>query len=160
MKSPKKIITVICTGNICRSPMAERLLAHALSAEAEPLCQYEVRSAGLAAGAGDPASENSVRALKAVKLDLSDHRSRPFSPHMAETSDLILTMTGDHAAAIRDLFHGLEAPVFRFREWMDDGAREVPDPFGGPLDLYTETRDSLAEAVPSILHQLRSGLLK
>lgn len=144
-------ITVVCTGNVCRSPMAERLLNHALKAEPDPLRSITVQSAGIAAASGDPASDHSLKAMNAVKIDLSDHRSRPFSGWMAESSDLILTMTSSHIDAIRMQYPGLAVPVFRFREWVDSGSPEVPDPFGGPLDLYVETRDSLAEAIPSIL---------
>ena len=151
MEGNSKIITVVCTGNVCRSPMAERLLAHALAAEQAPFNSLKVRSAGLSAAAGDPPSDNSVKALKAVKLNLDDHRSRPFSPSMAESSDLILTMTSAHREAILLNFPDLGIPVYRFREWVSSGPREVPDPFGGPLDLYLETRDNLAEAIPSIL---------
>jgi protein-tyrosine-phosphatase len=137
--------------------MAERLLAHALKAEEEPLRSIEVRSAGVSAFAGDPPSQNACKALQSVKLDLSDHRSRPLSDQLAESSDLILTMTSGHVEAIRHRFPDLEAPVFRFREWVGDASSEVPDPFGGPLDVYVETRDVLAEAIPSIIQFLKSS---
>lgn len=136
--------------------MAERLLAHALRAEEEPYRSITVQSAGVSAFAGDPPSRNACKALQAVKLDLGDHRSRPFSDQLVETSDLILTMTSGHIEAIRNRYPDLETPVFRFREWVEGGNREVPDPFGGPLDLYVETRDVLAEAIPSIIKYLKS----
>ena len=156
MEGGKKVITVICTGNICRSPMAERLLQHALEAEAPPFCDYRVISAGVSAYSGDPASPNAVNALRKVDLDLTDHRSRPLSPQLLEISDLILTMTSSHADIIHMRNPDLAVPVFRFREWVPSGSREVPDPFGGPLQNYLDTRDSLAEAVPSILTYLKN----
>jgi protein-tyrosine-phosphatase len=158
MHSAPKVITVVCTGNICRSPMAERLLSHALQAEPEPLRSCRVVSAGVAAFPGDPPSGNAVRALKAVGLDLGDHRSRPLSDQLADDSDLILAMTTAHVEAIRERHPEIKAPVFRFREWVAAGPREVADPFGGGLDVYTETRDNLAEAIPSIIAFLKSGL--
>jgi protein-tyrosine phosphatase len=155
MEGGQKNITVVCTGNICRSPMAASLLAHALQAEKEPLRSIQVHSAGVSAFAGDPASTNACRALKPVKLDISSHRSRPLSDQLADQSDLILTMTSGHIEAIRMQHPGLKAPVYRFREWIPSGSKEVPDPFGGPLDLYVETRDHLAEAIPSIISFLK-----
>ena len=64
------IIIVVCTANICRSPMAAALLQHALAAQPEPLRSFKIISAGVAARAGDHVSENSVIALKKVGLDI------------------------------------------------------------------------------------------
>ena len=158
MEGGKKVITVVCTGNVCRSPMAERLLQHALNAEDQPLKDIQVISAGVSAFPGDPASNNAIKALKSVNLDLSDHRSRPLSDQVMEVSDLILTMTRGHADIIHDQHPESTVPVFRFRDWVGAGPKEVPDPFCGPLELYKDTRDSLAEAVPSIINYLKSQL--
>ncbi len=156
MEDGRRVITVVCTGNVCRSPMAERLLRHALQAEPDPLRSIQVRSAGVAAFPGDPASPNAIAALRKVGLDLSDHRSSPLTDQLVRVSDLILVMTGAHLDAIRRQWPDLAIPVHHFREWVPSGPREVPDPFGGSLDAYLDTRDSLAEAIPSILEYLRS----
>ncbi len=155
MENGRKVITIVCTGNVCRSPMAEYLLRHALLAEEAPLCEITVTSAGVSAFPGDPASGNAIRAMEKVGLDLNGHRSQPFSDHLAQVSDLILTMTSGHKDILHQLYPDNTAPVYRFREWVDKGSREVPDPYGGPLGLYVETRDSLAEAVPSIIQFLK-----
>ena len=160
MEGGKKVITVICTGNICRSPMAERLLQHALQAEPPPFCHYKVISAGVSAYPGDPASRNAVTALHKVNLDLSDHRSRPLTDQLLDISDLILTMTSSHADIIHLRNPDISVPVFRFREWIPSGSKEVPDPFGGPLQFYLDTRDSLAEAIPSVLNYLKNEFEK
>ncbi len=158
MEGGKQVITVVCTGNVCRSPMAERLLQHALNAENGTLKDIRVISAGVSAFPGDPASRNAVTALKAVNLDLSDHRSQPLSDQLLEVSDLILTMTQSHVDIIQQQHPDSDVPVFRFREWIESGPREVPDPFCGSLELYKDTRDSLAEAIPSIINYLKSQL--
>lgn len=153
-------ITVVCTGNTCRSPMAERLLQHALAAEPEPLRSIEVVSAGVAAFPGDAASENAVRALSKVGIDLQDHRSTRFSYQLLDRSSVVLAMTESHRDFIRHEFPEDETPVLLFREFMQDANPEVPDPCGGPLDYYIETRDSLAEAIPSLLSFLRKNFPK
>ena len=156
MEGGKKVITVICTGNICRSPMAERLLQHALLAEEAPLNTYKVISAGVSAYPGDPASQNSGRALERVGLDLSDHRSRPLTDQLIDISDLILTMTSGHLDIIRMRNPDLTTRMYRFREWIPSGSKEVLDPFGGRLEIYQDTRDHLAEAIPSIINFLKT----
>ncbi len=137
--------------------MGERLLAHALAATND-LADIRVLSAGTAAFPGDNASGNSQVAMRKVGLDLSDHRSRPLTDHLLKISDLVLTMTSGHRDIIELQNPDLSVPVYRFREWMDAGSKEVPDPFGGPLDIYLETRDSLVEAIPSIVKFIKENL--
>ncbi|MEY3000044.1 MAG: hypothetical protein RL648_258 [Verrucomicrobiota bacterium] len=136
--------------------MASKLLEHALRAQPDPLCSIEVRSAGVSAFAGDPPSSNAIKAMLPVRLDISDHRSRPLHANLIDQSDLILGMTSSHLQLIREAHPTLSADLQRFREWMPHGSKEVPDPFGGPLELYVETRDALAEAIPSIINHLKS----
>ena len=150
------LVTVLCTGNICRSPMGERLLAHALAAEDGPLQGVRVVSAGVSAYPGDPASPNSVKALAKVGLDLNDHRSRRFDHRLLDESTLVLVMTEGHRAFIREIYGETDTPVLLFRELMPDTAQpEVPDPFGASLPDYLETRDAIMEAIPSIVTWLR-----
>lgn len=158
MAKDRKRIIVVCTGNTCRSPMAERLLAHALAAEPPPLNELEVISAGVSAYGGDAPSEHAVRALEKVGLDLADHRSRRFDPRLAEDALLILAMRSEHKDHIDHLFQDLDVPVILFREPMGSPNNEIADPFGGPLDAYTEVRDSLAESVPHVIRYIRSLL--
>lgn len=137
--------------------MGERLLAHALDAESSPLPQIEVISAGVSAYAGDPASANAIKALDKVGLDLRDHRTRPFTPYLLEQTIAIFVMTEGHRAVLKSSFSDLELPpILLFRE-LTAGPAEVPDPFGGPLSAYIETRDALAEAIPSLVTWLKKN---
>ena len=160
MSESQPQIVVVCTGNICRSPMAAKLLEHALAAEDAPLNQIKVVSAGVSAFGGDPASANSVKALKKVGLDIEDHRSQSFTYALMDQSDLILVMTESHREIIQQAFPEDKTPIMRFREKIANGSKEVPDPYGGPLNLYVETRDSLADAIPSLLQYLREHYQK
>ncbi len=149
-------VIVVCTGNTCRSPMAARLLEHALKAEDAPINQIRVSSAGVSAFAGDPPADNAVRALKKVNLDLEDHRSRRLTAQMVENALAVIVMTDSHRLIIESQLPNLSVPVILFREKLGDSAEhQVPDPIGGPLDDYLETRDALAEAVPSLIAWLK-----
>ncbi len=156
MPAPKLIITV-CTANICRSPMAEALLRHALKAEPEPLASCNVVSAGVAARKGDKISANSVEALAKVGLRVSDHKSQPLTAELASKADLILCMTESHRAVIQLSLNPPPTNVFLWREFMPEAvSREIGDPYGGPLREYEACRDEMVEAIPSILAHLRS----
>ena len=149
-------ILIVCTANICRSPMGERLLAHGLAAEKAPLSEMQVASAGISAYQGDPASQNSVMALRSVRIDLSDHHSQQITQDLLDQAFAVFCMTQTHRALIEAHFRQRPAHVYLFRELMGDGeSLEIPDPFGRSLSEYEVCRDSMVEAIPSILAFLR-----
>jgi len=160
MAQPATVV-VVCTANICRSPMAAALLAHALAAQPEPLRRLKVLSAGVAARGGEQVSENSVVALRKVGLDLVGHVSRPLTRELLDGAVAVLCMTESHRAMITMLFDPPPRHVHLFREFMPRGAaKEIADPYGGPVALYEACRDEMVEAVPSLvefLKQLTAG---
>ncbi len=147
---------MVCTANICRSPMAAALLRHALAAQPEPLRSIPVVSAGVAARGGEPATEHSVTALRKVGLDLSRHLSRPVSPDLLDRALVVLVMTESH----RDVLTargGRAGRIHLFREFLPASEGwEIPDPFGGPLSDYEAARDEMVAALPSLLAHLRT----
>lgn len=149
-------ILVVCTGNICRSPMGQGLLAHALSAQPEPLRSLKVISAGVAAHTGEGISENSITALKKVGIDIKSLRSQGLTQPMLDNALLVLGMTESHLAIIRHRARPVPAHLHLFREFLPPPARqEIGDPYGGPLKLYESCRDEMVEAVPSIIEFLK-----
>ena len=155
MPSPGHIL-VVCTGNICRSPMAEGLLKHALSGQSEPLKSLEVISAGVAARSGELVSENSVIALKKAGIDISGHRSRPLTQELLDGALVVFGMTGSHRSIIQ--FKAVPVPkhLYLFREFLPPPAeQEIGDPYGGPLKIYETCRDEMVEAIPSLIEFLK-----
>ncbi len=140
--------------------MAQKLLQHALDAAEGPLGRLKVVSAGVAAGYGDPASRNSVSALKKVGIDLEPHKSQPLTVDLVERAFAIFGMTHSHLDILYH-YHGEHLPerVHLFREFIGGGASpEIPDPFGQNIDAYRECLDSMVEAIPSVVAYLKKEI--
>ncbi|MFA6286348.1 MAG: low molecular weight protein arginine phosphatase [Opitutaceae bacterium] len=151
------IIVTVCTANICRSPMAEALLQHALAAQSEPLKSLQVVSAGVAARPGDKVSENSVQAMKKVGLNIADHTSRMLTRELIDGALAVFCMTESHRAMIQLTFDPVPRNIYLFREFMPRSAdKEIPDPYGGPLAHYEACRDEMVEAIPSLVEFLKT----
>lgn len=152
-------VLVVCTANICRSPMAAGLLQHALAAQPEPLRSLKIVSAGVAARRGEPVSENSVVALRKVGIDISQHLSQPLTQDMLDGALAVICMTESHRAMIQLQAEPAPRHVYLFREFMPQaGDKEIPDPYGGPLRVYELCRDEMVEAVPSLIEFLKTRL--
>ena len=138
--------------------MAAGLLQHALAGQPEPLRSLKVTSAGVSARAGEPVSENSVVALRKVGIDISRHMSRPLTQDLLDRALLVLCMTESHRAMIQLQADPAPQEIHLFRDFMADGDREIPDPYGGPLKVYELCRDEMVEAIPSLLDYLKTRL--
>lgn len=154
---PPGPILVVCTANICRSPMAAGLLQHALAAQPEPWQSLRVISAGIVAREGDRVSENSVLALRKAGIDIAGHRSRPVTQALLDQALIVLCMTESHRSSIRLQAEPVPARLHLFREFLPAAAsREIADPFGGNLRTYEQCRDELVEAIPSLVAHLKT----
>jgi protein-tyrosine phosphatase len=133
-------VLLVCTGNTCRSPMAERLLRRALEARAAPevgLLPPRVRSAGVDAADGHPPTGAAAEALAELGLDLSDHSTHALRPELLASADLVLCMTAGQAEVLAarlelDVPPAERPPV----EVFDPDGQDVPDPFGGDRARY------------------------
>ena len=147
-----KKILLVCTGNICRSPLAAALMQRALGERgAEGI---EVSSAGTGAWDGAPVSEGAYLVGLEQGLDLSAHRARLLTRDLVEQSDLILTMARHHRARVDKL--GGEGRVFVLGEYAGRGgdAAEVSDPFGGDLAVYRDTCAELTTLVTAAVDRI------
>lgn len=145
----------VCTGNTCRSPMAEVIARSRI--EERGWTQVQVRSAGVGAWDGSPASGGALRAAAANGLDLSGHTSTYLTPELVESSDLILTMSAGHLARALELGAGERvAMLTAFAEDLEEGevVAGIPDPIGGPDEEYAATFAALDDLIDRALTRL------
>ncbi len=144
-----KNVLFVCTGNICRSPMAEGLLRKMASRRGD----IEVFSAGLGAMHGQRASSHAVEVLHREGIDISGHRSQPVSADLIERADFVFAMTRDHLEMLLLLYpeaaHKMR--LLRAGEADEGGRADVCDPIGGSLRTYEACKDEIKSALGRII---------
>src|SRR5687767_2871934 len=145
-----KTILFVCTGNICRSPMAEGLFRHAVKGRGE----YRVFSAGVGAVDGQPPSVNAVKACKELNIDISRQRSRMLTSELVNQADYIFGMTHGHVDAVMLLYPQAAEKTFLLREFdetLDPFEKDISDPIGGSYEIYADCRDQIEQGIVSLL---------
>ncbi len=157
------LVVFICTGNTCRSPMAEMLMRNALADALK--CKIDgldergvmVASAGLSAAPGCPSAVEAVQVMREQGLDLSRHEAQPFTEQLARHADYILTMTHSHLRAIVERW---PSAAERTAMLLADNT-DVPDPIGLTLNAYRQCAEQITAGVrhhaKRILEELPRG---
>lgn len=143
------LIVFVCTGNTCRSPLAEAL-ARDLVARSLEIAPTEVlahgfafRSAGVATLDGMPASDGSLQAGAELGLDLANHRSRAVGPDLVAAAHRIYCLSRSHRTALLAEFPDAADKIALLRPDQLD----IQDPFGGPIEVYRKVRDEMRAAI-------------
>ncbi|MEW6724095.1 MAG: low molecular weight protein arginine phosphatase [Bacillota bacterium] len=155
-------ILLVCTGNTCRSTMAEALfrkhLAQRLGAGAD---QVEVLSAGTDAVEGDLASPQAIEVMRERALDLTHHRSHPVTESLLSQADLVLTMTGRHRDRLVEMLPEAREKIHTLRAYLKElggappgDSEDISDPFGGDTELYRQTADQLDRLIRELVDRL------
>ena len=153
-----KNVLFVCTGNICRSPIAEGLFRRLIGNRKD----IEVASAGVHAVRGQPPSLYAVQVCAEEGTDISGLRSQPLTATLVDQATHIFAMTGAHLETIQALFPHTAEKTFLLREFEEPGTtvwREVPDPIGLGREVYEHCARIIKNALPSVLAFVEQGEL-
>lgn len=147
-----KNILFICTGNTCRSPMAERFFNQFARGEAP---EWQASSAGLhVSGTPDAASCNAIAVAREYGVDLADHRSQRLSQSLVDEAHLLLTMEGWQKEAVAAEFPQAAGKVHTLLEFVGEHG-DIGDPISQSLDVYRTRAEEIMQAVQKLVDQLR-----
>lgn len=154
-------ILFVCTGNTCRSAMGAAIMKRLLEERGIREDAVAVKSAGIYAVDGAPASKNAVEAAAAYGADLAMHKAVRLNEEMIKTADLVLTMTGAHKSQILKMIPKEEEKVFTLKEYAgmtDNGKTEgdmnIADPYGGDIDEYRKCAQEIVLALQGIVERI------
>jgi glycine hydroxymethyltransferase len=151
-----KTVLFVCTGNVCRSPMAEGIFRRSVQGRGD----YRVFSAGLGAMEGQPPSAYAVQAVKELGIDISNQRSRMLSPELVQHADYIFGMTHSHIDTVMMLYPLAAEKTFLLREFdetLDHFEKDISDPIGGSYETYLNCRDQIEQGIASLLRFMEQG---
>lgn len=143
----KKRILFVCTGNTCRSPLAEAYMNDLASNN------FEAKSAGVFAGEGQPISSGSANVLQQEGMAV-DHTSQPVNGELMNWADLILTMSTSHKNLLTDRYPHHE--IKTLKEAAGDETYDIADPFGGSNEQYRYVADEIKSAIERFLKQTKT----
>lgn len=145
-------VLVVCLGNICRSPMAERYLR--AEADARGLSSFTVESGGFVETEERPSPANAVAAAEAYGVDLDEHRSRTVTEPMVHRSDLVLLMDAYNYALFRDRFESTADRARFLARFGPSGDYEIADPHGADAEEFRHVFGRIAASIDALLDQV------
>ena len=148
-------ILFVCTGNTCRSPLAEAIARRILGESGKD--NVTVESAGTNAWDGAPATDAALLVGVERGLDLSGHRSRRLTAAMLAASDLVLVMSPEHIARVKEIDSTTNVHLLAGYAPETAPGREISDPFGGNLDDYRATADELEHELKAMLDHIKAA---
>ena len=145
-----KRVLFVCTGNTCRSPMAEALLRH------HGGDRFEVQSAGVFAYPGSDASVHAKEALAEKGISI-DHTAQQVNETLLDWADIVVTMTENHKQIVFGHYPSVEKKLNTLYGVTEGISKDISDPFGGSLSIYKETLEEMEKLVQTLLKKHSEG---
>lgn len=166
-KYMKKSIVFVCTGNTCRSPMAEALFKDIIK-EKGGMDEFEVSSRGVYAFSGDPSSRQAIEVMKKeFGIDMQQHRAKVLDGSDIIGAYLVLTMTMHHKDMILDIYPEASDKIYTIKEYAQveddtefdsdtdvEGDTDISDPFGGDYQTYKDCALEIEELLIEVLNRI------
>ena len=154
-------VVIVCTGNTCRSPMAEAIFKDLINDKGQAN-EILVSSAGIYAFDGDGASPQAIEVMKKeYGIDLIKHRARVLDGSDIEDADIILVMTKHHKQMILDIYPEAVSKVHLLKEYAgSEGYTDIIDPFGQDYNTYKKCANELEESILDVIDRIITGQIQ
>lgn len=154
-------ILFVCSGNTCRSPMAEALFDDAVDRSSRLKGEAKSQSAGTFAAEGAEATREAIEVMEEMDLNIHRHRSQQFNPELAEWADLVLAMESRHIEELEamapketDKFHTLLGFIENVNGFAGDEKYDITDPYKEPVEEYKKCALQIKEAIEKLVKKL------
>ncbi|MCT4592755.1 MAG: low molecular weight protein arginine phosphatase [Anaeromicrobium sp.] len=149
-------ILFVCTGNTCRSPMAEGLMKKLIE---KHNLNINIYSAGIFTMDGLSPSENSILAMEEIGINIRDYKSNTITKELINKSHIILTMTKNHKEKILQIIPEISNKLYTLKEYTKIKAySDISDPYGQNLNVYKACRDEINRALEMIISELKKEM--